>query len=106
MGTPRPLLRLANLIRGRKSFVITCNAKGRQRFYTAGRLGGMTPLEARTEALELIAPGMARIRAATAGQTEQRCATPLSASISSYSLPPTTSISRPVISFSRAISNT
>ena len=40
---------------GRKSFVITYNAKGRQRFYTLGRFGEMTLPEARTEALELIA---------------------------------------------------
>ncbi len=39
---------------GRKSYVITYSAKGRQRFYTLGRHDEMTLPEARTEALSVI----------------------------------------------------
>ena len=39
---------------GRKSFVVTYRAKGRQRFYTLGAYGVVTPHQARTEALEML----------------------------------------------------
>ena len=40
---------------GRKSFVITYSARGRQRFYTLGRYGELTLHQAKTEALETLA---------------------------------------------------
>ena len=40
---------------GRKSFVVTYSARGRQRFYTLGRNGELTPHQARTEALDTLA---------------------------------------------------
>ncbi|MEO1087015.1 MAG: integrase arm-type DNA-binding domain-containing protein, partial [Acidobacteriota bacterium] len=39
---------------GRKSFLITYRAKGRQRFYTLGRFGELTVQQARAEALETL----------------------------------------------------
>lgn len=40
---------------GRKSYVVTYRCRGRQRFYTLGRHGELTPYQARTEALETLA---------------------------------------------------
>lgn len=40
---------------GRKVFVISYRARGRQRFYTLGRYGELTPHQAKTEALETLA---------------------------------------------------
>ena len=40
---------------GRKSFVVAYRAKGRQRFFTLGAYGVLTPHQARTEALEMLA---------------------------------------------------
>ena len=40
---------------GRKSFVVTYRADGRQRFHTVGRVGELTMHEARTKAMEVLA---------------------------------------------------